>query len=168
MALPVYFVDGTQVNGVDKAKYLGSQVSWTSPTKTAIEARKALAHSAYMKLQPLRRSILNWRTKVRNYSASVVPSLIYGLDTPTLEIGHLKRPSIDAWYYQHLRRCTGITASYYFHVRNARIWNRAGKPTILSQTLTSIQLKQFATCLVKPPSGSIHHVVFSPCKDRIR
>ena len=91
MALPVYFVDGTQVNGVDKAKYLGSQVSWTSPIKTAIEARKALAHSAYMKLQPLRRSILNWRTNVRNYNASVVPSFIYGLDTPTLEIGHLER-----------------------------------------------------------------------------
>ena len=47
---PIYFVDGTAVSETDKAVYLGSQASWTTPTKTAIDARKALAHSSYMKL----------------------------------------------------------------------------------------------------------------------
>ena len=164
---PGYFVDGTQVSSVDKAKYLGTQVSWTSPTKTAIEARKALAHSSYMKLRPLWRSKLNWKTKIRIFHASVVPSLTYGLDTLTLEMKHLK--TIDAWYYQHLRRCMGIKASYYSHVTNARVWSLAGRPAIPSQQLTSNQLKHLATCLVKPPDCPIHHVVFSPgCKDRIK
>ena len=164
---PIYFVDGTQVSSVDRAKYLGSQVSWTSPTKTAIEARKALAHASYMKLQPLWRSKLNWKTKVRIFHSSVVPSLTYGLDTLTLEMKHLK--TIDAWYYQHLRRCMGIKASYYSHVTNSRVWSLAGRPVIPSQQLTSIQLKQLVTCLAKPPEDPIHHVVFSPgCKDRIK
>ena len=164
---PIYFVDGTRVKETDKAKYLGSQVSWTKPTKTAIDARKALAHSSYMKLQPLWRSKLNWKTKVRIFHASVVPSLTYGLDTLTLEVRHLK--TIDAWYYQHLRRCMGIKASYYSHVTNARVWKLAGRPIVPSQTLTSNQLQQLAECLTKPPSDPIHHVVFSPgCKDRVK
>ena len=96
---PMYFVDGTAVSEKHKVKYLGSQVSWTTPTKTAIDARKALAHSSYMKLQPLWRSKLNWKTKVLIFHASVVPSLTYGLDSLTLEVRHLK--TIDAWYYQH-------------------------------------------------------------------
>ena len=163
---PIYFIDGTQVPDVDKAKYLGSQVSWTNPSKTAIDARKALAHSSYMKLQPLWRSRLNWRTKVRIFQSSVVPSLIYGLDSLTLETRHLK--TIDAWYYQHLRRCMGIKASYYSHITNARVWNLAGSPEVPSQTLTSKQLKQFANALTKPPTDPIHHVLFAPgCKDRV-
>ena len=80
---------------------------------------------------------------------------------------HLK--TIDAWYYQHLRRCMGIKASYNSHVTNARVWSLAGRPVIPSQQLTSTQLKQLVTCLVKPPDDPIHHVVFSPgCKDRIK
>ena len=150
---PVYFVDGTQVSSVDKAKYLGTQVSWTAPTKTAIEARKALARSSYMRLQPLWRSKLNWKTKVRIFHASAVPSLTYGLDTFTLEMRRLK--TIDAWYYQHLRRCMGIKASYYSHVTSAIVSSLASRPTIPSQQLTSNQLKQLATCLVKPPDDPI-------------
>ena len=164
---PIYFVNGTRVSEAAQAKYLGSQVSWTKPTKTAIDARKALAHSSYMKLQPLWRSKLNWKTKVRIFHSSVVPSLTYGLDTLTLEVRHLK--TIDAWYYQHLRRCMGIKASYYSHVPNARVWKLAGRPIVPSQTLTSNQLRQLSECLTKPPTDPIHHVVFSPgCKDRVK
>ena len=165
---PIYFVDGTKVTVVDKAKYLGTQVSWSSPTITAIDCRKALAQSAYMKLQPLWRSKLSWKTKVRIFHASVVPSLIYGLDTPTLELRHFK--TIDAWYHQHLRRRMGIKASYYSHVTNSRVWILAGRPVTPSQMLVSAQFKkQLATCLVKPPTDPIHHVVCSPgCKDRVK
>ena len=38
-----------------------------------------------------------------------------------------------------------------------------------SRLLTSLQLKGLATCLAKPPSDPIRHIVFSPgCKDRIK
>ena len=63
----------------------------------------------------------------------------------------------------------GIKASYYSHVTNARVWSLAGRPTIPSQQRTSNQLKQLATCLVKPPDDPIHHVELSPgCKDRVK
>ena len=164
---PIYFVDGTQVTEVDKSRYLGTQVSWSSPSKTAINARKVLAHASYMKLQPLWRSRFNWRTMVRIFHASVVPSLIYGLHSLTLETGHLT--TIDAWYYQDLRRCMGIEASYSSHVTNNRVWKLAGSPEVPSQTLTSKQLRQLATALTKPPHDPTHHVLFSPgCEDRIK
>ena len=31
---PVYFIDGTEVTQVEKSKYLGTQVSWQTPSKT--------------------------------------------------------------------------------------------------------------------------------------
>ena len=118
-------------------------------------------------LTQLWRSKLNGRTKVGIFHASVVPSLIYSLDTQTLEVRHLK--TIDAWYNQHLRRCMGIKASSYSHISNARVWKLAVKPTVPPPTLTSAQLKQLSVCLTKPPSAPVHHVVFSPgCKDRVR
>ena len=96
---PVCFVDGTPVPSSDSVKYLGSHITWSNPTKKAIDARKALAHTGYMKLQPLWRSRLSRATKVKIYQASIVPALTYGLDTLSLEVRHLK--TIDAWYSQH-------------------------------------------------------------------
>ena len=52
-------MDGTQVICTSVDKHLGSQVAWASPTKTAIDARKVLAHSSHMKLQSLWVSKLN-------------------------------------------------------------------------------------------------------------
>ena len=60
---PVHFVDGTPVPSSDSVKYLGSHITWSNPTKKAIDARKALAHTRYMKLQPLWRSKLKDRVK---------------------------------------------------------------------------------------------------------
>ena len=142
-------------------------MNWSSPTKCAIDSRKALAFSMYVKLQPLWRSKLSWKTKVRVFQATIIPRLLYGLDTLTLEINHLK--TIDAWYFQHLRRCMGIKASYYSRITNASVWKLAGKPVTPSQTLTSAQLAQLAKILITPPDDPIHHVVFSPgVKDRIK
>ena len=164
---PIYFVDGTTVNRVEQAKYLGTQVTWSAPTKCAIDARKSLAFSMYMKLQPLWRSKLNWKTKVRIFQATIIPRLLYGLDTLTLEMKHLK--TIDAWYFQHLRRCMGIKASYYSRITNDRVWKLAGKPETPSQVLTSAQLSQLSKILITPPDDPMHHVVFSPgVKDRVK
>ena len=91
---PVHFVDGTEVTQVEKAKCLGSQLSWHSPIKAALDAKKALAHSSCMKLQPLWRSKPSWKTKVRIYQTSIVPSPLYGPDALILQVRHLK--TIDA------------------------------------------------------------------------
>ena len=96
-----------------------------------------------------------------------MPTLLYGLDTLTLEIKHLK--TIDAWYHRYLRRALGVKDSYYSHISNRRVWTLAGRPTLPSQILTSAQLKQLANSLATPPNNPVHHVVYSPgCKDRIK
>ena len=163
---PAFFVDGTPVPSSDSIKYLRSHITWSNLTKKAIDARKALAHTRYMKLQPLWRSRLSRATKVI-YQASVVPALTYGLDTLSLEVRHLK--PIDAWYYQHLRRSIGIKASYYSRVSNNQVWIQAGKPAIPSQQLVSSQLRQLANILTRSTSDPRYHVVFSPgCRDRVK
>ena len=55
----IYLIDGSVVTPVGQAKYLGTQVNRSSPSKCAIDARKALAFSMYMKLQSQWRSKLN-------------------------------------------------------------------------------------------------------------
>ena len=91
----VTFTDGTSVPVKTEAKYLGSMISWTSPAKTAIEARMVTVHQAYIKLQPLWRSNLSPKEKTSVFRATVLPSLLYGLAPLTLEIKRLK--SIDGW-----------------------------------------------------------------------
>ena len=163
----LYFADGSPVPITTDTKYLGSQVTWDKATKHAIEARKAKAHISYIKLQHFWRSRINSRTKTRIFHAIVLPTLLYGLDTLTLEIKHLK--TIDAWYHKYLRRALGVKDSYYSHISNRRVWTLAGRPTLPSQILTSAQLKQLANSLATPPNNPVHHVVYSPgCKDRIK
>ena len=154
----VSFVDGTQVPSSQSVKYLGSQVTWSNPSKKAIDARKALAHTRYMKLQPLWRSRLSRASKVEIYQASIVPALTYGLDTLSLEVRHLK--TTDAWYY-HLRRSMGIKASYYSRVSNNQVWTQAGKPTVPSQQLTSAQLRQLASMFSRHTTDPVYHRLFS-------
>ena len=164
---PVYVVDGTPVPSSDSVKYLGSHITWSTPTKKAIDARKALAHTRYMKLQPLWRSRLSRATKAKIYQASKVPALTHGLDTLSLEVKHLK--TIDAWYYQHLRRSIGIKASYYSRVFNNQVWIQEEKPAIPPQQLVSSQVRQLANILTSSTSDPRYHVVFSPgCKDRVK
>ena len=163
----VTFVDNAPVKVVTAAKYLGSLISWDNPTKTAIKARKDKAVAAYSKLQQLWRSKLSWRVKVRIFLASIIPVLLYGLDTVTLELRHLK--TIDAWFHRFLRRSMGIKSSYYSRITNQRVWNLAGKPRLPSQQLVTQQLQLLVKTLSTPPSDPIHHVVFSPgYKDRVK
>ena len=163
----IHYVNGDPVENVDEAKYLGTQVTWLNPAKTAIEARRNKSHVAYLKLQNLWRSRINIRTKVKIFMSSIVPILLYGLEVLSLENRHLK--TIDAWFHRYLRRCVGVKASYYSHVTNERVWKVSGKPPLPSQTLLSRQLQQLADISAKPPTDPLHHVVFAPgYKDRVK
>ena len=123
----------------------------------------------HMKLQPLWHSKLSWKTKVRIFHPSIVPSFLYGLDSLYLEVRHLR--TMDTWYFQYLRRCMGTKASYYSAIPNSRVWALVGQPVTPSQQLTSAQLKKPSEILITPPppGDQSHHVVFAPgCKDRIK
>ena len=132
-ATPLCFSNGEAVPQSDKCKYLGTQVSWDDPTKTAINHRIQLAKAAYSKLAPFWRSKVPLSVKLRVFESNIVSVATYSLATLTLEDKHLKQ--IDSWYFNYLRRVVGIKASYYSRIPNKSVWLKANKPAIPSQTL---------------------------------
>ena len=163
----VQFVDGFTVTEVQQSKYLGSSVSWQHASKTAIQQRQSLAHNAYTKLHHLWRSNILVKTKSRIFHSTIVPVLLYGLDTLSLETHHFK--SIDGWYFRYPRRAIGIKASYYSRISNQRCWNCAFKPRIASQTILQQQFQLLNKSLATLPTDPFHHVLYSSgYKDRVK
>ena len=121
------FANGDSVPVAEEVKYLGAKVTWKSPTKAAIKDRQQKGHLAYCKIQHMWRSRLCWKAKVRLSHSYIVPVLLYSLSTLTLEEKHFT--SIDGWYFEYLRRCMRIKASYYTHIPNQTVWIKAGRPT---------------------------------------
>ena len=165
-ATPLEFADGSTVPSAAECKYLGSQVTWEKPTLTAIQHRINLAHVAFIKLSPFWRSRVPNAVKVRIFQSNVIPVLTYGLSSLTMEDKHFAK--IDSWFYRYLRRAIGVKASYYSRITNRNVWERAGRPTLPSQSVLSLQFRQLIECLATPPDDPLYHVIFSPgYKDRV-
>ena len=165
-ATPLCFSNGEAVPHSDKCKYLGTQISWDDPTKTAINHRIQLAKAAYSKLAPFWRSKVPLSVKLRVFESNVVSVATYSLATLTLEDKHLKQ--IDSWYFHYLRRVVGIKASYYSRIPNKEVWTKANKPATPSQALMSAQFKLLTDSILTPTDDPFHHVMFSPgYKDRV-
>ena len=106
-----------------------------------------------------------YREKPKIFQSIFIPTLIYGLDSLTLQHKHLKR--IDAFCIRFLRHMVGIKASYYSRSPNSEVYRRAGEPRKPSQTLKKLQLKMLRQVFGAGHNDPIHHVVFSPgLKDR--
>ena len=154
-ATPLCFSNGEAVPHSNKCKYLGTQVSWEDPTKTATNHRLQLAKAAYSKLAPFWRSRVPLSVKLRVFESNITSVATYSLAILTLEDKHL-RP-IDSWYFNYLRRVVGIKASYYSRISNRTVWIKANKPVIPSQELMAYQFK-----LLTPTDDPCHHVMFAP------
>ena len=76
----IHYVNGDPVENVDEAKYLGTQVAWSNPTKIAIEARKNKSHVAYLKLQNL------WRSRIKISQSCCTASRSYLWRTDILKL----------------------------------------------------------------------------------
>ena len=162
----LYFHNGDPVPTTTTAKYLGTLISWQKPADTALGHRAALAETAYKKLRLVWNSNLNRPKKVKLFHATIVPVLLYGLDTLTLTDKFLHK--VDAAYYRLLRRCIGIKASYYSRISNLEVWKQAGEPTPPSKTLNAKQKDFLGTVFAAKPTDPIHNIVFcSAFKDRI-
>ena len=163
---PPRFMDGTPVKTNDQVKYLGSLISWHKPTLTALQHRIALANTAFNKLAHLWRSNLSRKAKVHIFLANIVPVLLHGVATLTMENKHFAK--IDSWFFSHLRRVLGIKASYYSHIPNKEVWMQAGKPVLPSQIALAAQFRLLLLSLNVSPQEPMHHVAFSPgLKDRV-
>ena len=163
---PPSFIDGTQVQTNDQVKYLGSLFSWHKPTLTALQHRIALANTAFNKLTHLWRSSLSRKAKVHIFLANIVPVLLHGVPTLTMENKHFAK--VDSWFFAHLRRVLGIKASYYSHITNKEVWLQAGRPVVPSQMVLAAQFRLLLSSLNASPQEPMHHVAFSPgLKDRV-
>ena len=166
-AITLQFTDGTPVKTTQSIGYLGTEVSWVDTTKTAISARKAKAHAAYAKLQHVWRSNLCVKAKVMIFISCILSTLLYALDSLTLENKHLK--TLDGWFFRYLRRAVGIKHSFYSRISNERVWKFTGRPQLPSQKLLHNQLQTLVEITTLPSTDPKHHVVFSPgLKDRVR
>ena len=145
-----YFHNGEPVPTTTTAKYLGTLISWQKPADTALGHRAALAETAYKKLRLVWNSNLNRPKKVKLFHATIVPVLLYGLDTLTLTDKFLHK--VDAAYYRLLRRCIGIKASYYSRISNLEVWKQAGEPTPPSKTLNAKQKDFLGTVFAAKPT----------------
>ena len=161
------FANGDPVPVTQEAKYLGSEITWTTPPKSAIQLRKKKTEAAFAKLYHVWCSKLPWKAKSIIFHSTIVPVLLYGLDLCSLDEQHYK--TIEAWYFRFLRRSLSIKHSYYSTISKERIWKAAGKPYIPSQKILQQQFMLLIQWVTTPPSEPFHHVVFAPgYKDRVK
>ena len=163
----VKFRSGEAVPTTTLIKYLGSMITWEKPFEAAFKHRAGIAETNYKKLRLIWNCSLTRKEKLHIFQTTFIPTLIYGLDSLTLQDKHLKR--IDAYYYRFLRRIIGIKASYYSRITNNEVWRRARYPRKPSSFLNKAQAKFLDSVFATSDQDPVHHVVFSPgFKDRIQ
>ena len=93
------------------------------------------------------------------YSASIVPTLLYALDTCPLDKTQYK--SLEGHYFRLLRRTLKNKVSYYSRISNYRVWKVAQRPVLPSQHILLQQFKLLVRATTIPPGQPLHHVIFS-------
>ena len=102
-------VDGEEVEEVDKLKYLGVMISGDGRCDDEIEQRIGAAARVVgaMRKEALERRELQKRTKMRVFNAMVVPTLLYGCETWTVQKRHVSK--LQAFEMMCWRRVQGLT-----------------------------------------------------------
>ena len=162
----LFFQSGEKVPKTSKAKYLGAMISWDRPFHEAFYHRLALAESDFKKLRLVWNSNMPRRRKLYIFHSTIVPSLLYGLDSLSLTDHNLR--TVNGQYYRFLRRVMGIKAAYYSRIPNEEVWNQAGRPHRAGDLLNATQHKMLVEVYSHSMDDPLHNVVFcSALKDRI-
>ena len=101
-------VEGHQLNQVSRFKYLGSTISCDTKIDAEVSTRIAQAAMTFGKLtlKVFRSHDLSTATKIKVYSAVIVPIFIYGIETWCLYRRHIKK--LDQIYLRCLRSILNI------------------------------------------------------------
>ena len=92
------------INNVTHFKHLGA---WMLSSEKDFENRKALAWSAILKMKSIWNSKMNTSLKIRTFTVTVEPILLYGSETWTINVSLRKK--IDDCYTRLLRMASNIS-----------------------------------------------------------
>ncbi|CAE7260206.1 Pol [Symbiodinium natans] len=108
----VHFTDGTPVQQVDHAKYLGVILSSDSSSHRDVVQRIAKARKNFNALHSFwRHADISRKWKLRIYNAVFVPLLTYGMESAALTQSDLHR--LEAFHSQCLRKICRIGSTYF-------------------------------------------------------
>lgn len=119
-----FFINGAQIESVDRFTYLGSILSSHGSLDCEIDNRIRSAHAAFGKLSSrvFHRNGLSMRTKLMVYNATVVSALLYACETWTVYRRNLRK--LESFHQRKLRSMLGIT--WLDKVSNEDVLARAG------------------------------------------
>ena len=98
-------VDGEEVAEVDKLKYLGVLISGDGVIEQRIGAASRVVGA--MRKEVLERRELQKKTKMWVFNAKVMPTLLHGCETWTVQRRHVSK--LQAFEMMCLRRVQGLT-----------------------------------------------------------
>ena len=135
---PTIIIDDTTFTNVEPFKYLGSTISCDGSLDKELGTRTSKASQA---LGRLRNRVLNQHnimlsTKLKVYNAVVLPSLLYGCETWTLYLRHVKK--LEHFHMRALRSILSIC--WQDRVTNLEVLDRANSNSIESMLL-KVQLR---------------------------
>ena len=156
ISLPVITVHGSQLNAVKNFTYLGSVVSTNARIDDEVASRLSKASSAFGRLRDRVWDISGIRTetKLRVYSAVVLPTLLYGAESWTVYKTHADK--LNRFHVSCLKRILGIHWSE--KVPDTEVLERAKAPSIYCH-LKKIQLR-WAGHLVRMPNTRLPKAIF--------
>ncbi len=118
-------VQDKQVEQVKAMKYLGVMMSDDGSMDEEVEHRIGTATRMIgaMSTKVLQKSELRRKTKMKVYNACIVPALLYGCESWTLQARHMSR--LQAVEMKYLRRVAGVT--WMDRVRNEEVHERKAR-----------------------------------------
>ena len=142
-AADIHFQDGTKIQRVDKAGYLGGVIAEDANRNNEINARLGKAMSTCHKLKIFWRKTNAPKTwKLQVFNAIIISQLTYGLNSLSLTPGCINR--LNAFHIKGLRQIMGIPHAYYSGVSNEQVLKRVNLALNKADTL-DLTWEQFHT-----------------------